>query len=168
MKISKLINRIAISKRNVFLSILFLYLGSLLLTIPFINILVTDSFWLCALTCMGFALALSILVMFIVYIFCEIQPHIEDLKYKELFTKTGMVVGVEFAVFALVSFLLLLFPPIFVALGTIVLVGFCILNIFIMYEDLKDRAKDKQSLFKFVKIFHISLITILVVVWLIC
>ena len=168
MKVSKLISNIGVNKKNCLISVIILYLGSLLLTIPFINILDTNTFWICALICMGFALGISVLVFFVTYVFCEIQPYIDDLKFKELFIKSGIVTGIEFAIFACFSFLLLLIPPIFVAVGVVVLVSFCALNIYLIYNDLKERAKDRQSFFKFVKVFHITIITLIVLIWLIC
>lgn len=168
MRIKKLLDNINTTNKSMALSLSLLYISCVLVVIPFINVFVIRELWIVVLACLGLGVGLFSLTFFCFYLFCKLQSQIKDLSVKEVIVKGSFVLAFENTFFAVFSFLSMLYPPLFMALGIVLLLVFCVCNIYIMYNTYLERVEDKQAFFRFSKIFNISAITILVVIWLIC
>ena len=168
MRIKNLLDSINTTNKSMAIALSLLYISCVLVVIPFINVFVIRGFWLVVLVCLALGIGVFSLTFFCFYLFCKLQSQIKDLSVKEVIVKGSFILAFEYAFFAIFSFLTMLFPPLFMALGIVLVLVFCACNIYVMYNAYLDRVEDKQAFFRFSKIFNISAVTILVVIWLIC
>ena len=168
MKIKNLINNLNWNNKNLTLALILLYISCVLIVVPFINAFVIRGFWGVFLACMAIGFCVFAFMLFCIYVFYKIQWLIKDLSIREIIVKSAFVLASEITFFAIFAFLTMLYPPLFMALGIVLVLTFCACNIYIMYNTYSERTDDKQSLFRFLKIYNISILTICVCIWLIC
>ena len=165
-KIIETINKIKPTKKNFILCMLLLFVASTIFVIPFINAFVIRELFPTILACVGFGLVVLLIILFCIYSFKHTQSYL-TLTYGEIFVELAIPLSVELVLFAIISFLSMMIPPLFVAIGIVILLILCGLNIELTFKLFKDKTQNQIGFYKFVKSFNIVLISILVVIWLI-
>ncbi|MBQ8749299.1 MAG: hypothetical protein IJZ29_02370 [Clostridia bacterium] len=166
-KIVALFKRISISNKNAFLSSIALLISCIIFVIPFLNALTLTNYIDICLTCAGVGTLIFCLIMFAQIMFSKLQNAVLDLPLKKFLIANNFLFSIELILFSCISLLLMLEPLLFLILGIIALITICGFNIMYDFAYFEGETISKLNLLKAIKIFHITIISITVCLWLI-
>lgn len=161
------IRQIKINKLNTLYALLALCISSIIFVIPFIHCITLTNVFLVCLTTIGLGLIVFGTILLFIYLFSKMQTCIIDLNFSELLIQTAFVFSIELIAFSIATFLLMLSPLLFIALGIVIALILCGFNIYFVYRLYEDKTISKIDLLKSTKIANITFLSIAVILWLI-
>lgn len=164
-KLINKINGIKINKYSILISLLALFFSSIIFAIPFIHSFTIRTFALLAILTICCGILIGGIIFCSILIFYKTQAFLIDVTFSKFLVQICLIYSVELIALSIVSFVLMLYPPLFLIVGAICFLFVCGFNIVAMYKMFCNNTISTQSLLKGVKIYNISILAITVCLW---
>ena len=164
-KLINKINGIKINKYSILISLLALFFSSIIFAIPFIHSFTIRTFALLVLLIVCCGALIGGVILCSLLIFYKTQTFLIDVTFGKFIVPICLIFSVELLALSIVSFVLMLYPPIFLIIGAICFLFVCGFNIVAMYKLFLSNTISTQSLLKGTKIYNISILAITVCLW---
>lgn len=161
----KRLNEIKINKNSIIISLLALFFAGSIFVIPFIHCLTITNFWLLALATLSFGVLIASIILCSLLIFYKSQTFLIGKTFAGFFVPLLFIFSIELIILAIISFVTMLYPPLFLIIGAICFTAVCGFNIITMYKVLEPFALSTASLIKSVKIYNITILSVIVCLW---
>lgn len=163
----KRLNEIKINKNSIIISLLALFFAGSIFVIPFIHCLTITNFCLLALATLSFGFLIASIILCTLLIFYKSQTFLIGKTFAGFFVPFLFMFSIELIILAIISFVTMLYPPLFLLVGTICFTTVCGFNIITMCKMLEPYALSTASLIKSVKIYNIAILCVVICLWLI-
>lgn len=166
-KLVDVINKIPNKNNYLLCSLISLLISSIIFTLPYLHAFTTKNFLDSLLMAILFGCGVFVCILIFLSIFTQVQNSINNLFFKEVVIKIGLVLSFELIIFTALCFVLMFYPTLYLALGIILASTLCGINIFTMYYMFQERTTLKSQLFKTSKLINLITLSIVVCLWLV-
>ncbi len=163
----KRLNEMKLNKNNIIISLLALTFASSIFVIPFIHCLTITNFWILTLATISFGVLIASIILCTLLIFYKSQTFLIGKTFAGFFVPFLFIFSIELIILAIISFVTMLYPPLFLIVGAICFTAVCGFNFITMYKMLEPYALSTVSLIKSVKIYNIAILCVVICLWLI-